>query len=110
MKFVSIRFKMMLSLTIVIFSLSVIVCAIIGMQMYTSTYQQYSAFAQNEVKTVKQILDVFMEIGETQAVALSEMKIMRRLNETNLPNYTLDNPFNFAKTFCQYKCNIYVAN
>ncbi len=98
MKFVSIRFKMMLSLTIVIFSLSVIVCAIIGMQMYTSTYQQYSAFAQNEVKTVKQILDVFMEIGEMQAVSLSEMKIMRRLNATNLPNYTLDVPFNFANT------------
>lgn len=96
MKFLSIRVKMMLSLTIVIFSLSVIICAIIGIQMYTATYQQYSFFVSNEVKTVQKILDIFIRIGEEQAVSLSEMKIMRRLSETNLPNYTLDNPFNFA--------------
>ena len=96
MKFVSIRFKMMLSFTIVIFALSVIICAIIGTQMYTATYQQYSSFISSEVTTVRKLLDIFIRTGETKVVSLAEMRIMRRLNETNLPNYTMDNPYNFV--------------
>jgi len=87
---------MMVYFTIVVFSLSVIICAIIGSQMYTATYQQYSSFITSEVKTVKQILDIFIKTGETKATSLAEMRIMRRLSETNLPNYTNDNPFMFA--------------
>ena len=86
----------MLSFTIVIFLLSVIICAIIGTQMYSSTYEQYASFISGEVKTVKQILDIFIKTGETKVLSLAEMKIMRRLNATNLPNYTTNNPFNFA--------------
>ena len=87
-RFVSIRFKMMLWLVICIVFLSVVICAIIGLQMHRSTLRRYNRFISRELFTIDKVLTSFVDNGINIATFLSKQKLLQEIGEGYLPNFT----------------------
>lgn len=80
---------MMISLVVCVVLLSVLICAIIGIQMYQSTIRRYDRFITQQVLTIDKTLDTFMQNGKNMVSSLSKQRLLQESTDKNLPNFVL---------------------
>lgn len=86
-RFVSIRLKMMVSLIVCVLLISVLICAIIGVQMHRSAVRRYNRFISQQVFIIDKTLSMFIQNGKNMTKSLSMQRLLRIATKDNLPNY-----------------------
>ena len=82
--FVSIRVKMMLWFVICIVFLSVVICAIIGLQVYHSSLRRYNRFISKEFVKIDNTLTMFVENERNIATSLAK-QLSELIEKNKLP-------------------------
>ncbi len=83
-RFVSIRVKMMLWFVICIVFLSVVICAIIGLQVYRSSLIRYNRFISKEFVKIDNTLTMFVENERNIATSLAR-QLSELIEKNKLP-------------------------
>lgn len=86
-KFRSIRFKMVFYFMLFILILSLPICVIVGMIMYKTSIDRYNRFIEEQVTTINNTLNIFIQNEKNIPETLSKQHIIMDIKENTLPNY-----------------------
>ena len=85
-KFISIRYKMIISILLCIVFLSLAICLVIGFQTQTSTLESYNQFIEQQFFGINKTLSVFASNNQKIIETLSKHRLLKISNASNIAN------------------------